>query len=401
MNGQTLTVLLVEDSEVDARLFELALSEVRTTRFVVRHVERLAVALGLLAAEPFDVILSDLGLPDSRGEETFVALHAQAPHVPIIVLSGLDDEELAIRMVHAGAQDYLVKSRLASELLGRAIRYAIERQRIQEELRDKNDQLLADLGMAREFQFAFLPQKYPTLPRGRSPDQSTVRFCHQYRPSGTVGGDFFNFLVLSDTKVGVLVSDVMGHGVRAALVTAMIRGLVEEIKPLAGDPGQFLAEMNRSLVEVLRQTDKTMFATAFYMVLDTADGTLLFASAGHPIPLHLARTRGVVESLSFGRERAGPVLGLFTDSNYVTARLTMTPGDAVIIYTDGLFEALNATGEQYGETRLRDITTQPHDSTAALLEKLVADVQQFAGSQSFEDDVCVVGVELAPQPAAA
>ena len=122
-------VLLIEDSPVDSRLLRLLLSENTSAHFEISHVERLGDGLKRLGTEFFDVVLSDLSLPDSHGFQTFEWLHAQVPDMPIVVLSGLDDETLAIKAVREGAQDYLVKGRLDGHILSRAIFYAIERHR--------------------------------------------------------------------------------------------------------------------------------------------------------------------------------------------------------------------------------------------------------------------------------
>ncbi|HVY71473.1 MAG TPA: PAS domain S-box protein, partial [Verrucomicrobiae bacterium] len=124
----------------------------------------------------------------------------------------------------------------------------------QDELRHKNNQLEADIRMAREIQMALLPQQYPTFRGALGGNPSALRFFHKYHPSGAVGGDFFYVLALSDTAGGVFICDVMGHDVRAALVTAMVRALVEELKPVAHDPGRFLTQLNRDLRAILKQT---------------------------------------------------------------------------------------------------------------------------------------------------
>jgi PAS domain S-box-containing protein len=132
-------VLLIEDSPVDSRLLQLLLSESTTSHFELTHVERLSEGLKRLSEERFDVALSDLTLPDSHGFETFQALHARAPDMPIIVLSGVDDETLAVKAVREGAQDYLVKGRVDGHVLSRAIFYAIERHRTEQALQESEN----------------------------------------------------------------------------------------------------------------------------------------------------------------------------------------------------------------------------------------------------------------------
>lgn len=135
MKNNTIRVLLIEDDLVDAQLLKRTLAKATSVGFVQTHVDRLSEALKLLDSERFEVILLDLSLPDSSGLETFTDLRSQSPDIPIVVLTGLDDETLALEAVQRGAQDYLVKGQGDSSLLVRSIRYAIERHRMQVELR--------------------------------------------------------------------------------------------------------------------------------------------------------------------------------------------------------------------------------------------------------------------------
>src|SRR5881394_490982 len=180
-----LRVLLVEDNPGDARLIQLMLEEGGNGLFEIETVDHLDSALRRLQKGGIGLVLSDLSLPDSHGLETFTKLHAQARQVPIIVLSGLNDTTLAVQAVHEGAQDYLIKGQVDGQLLVRAMRYAIERKRMSEqlaryaeELRSKNAQLEADFNMAREIQEIFLPHQYPTFPQSVAPEESALRFFH-------------------------------------------------------------------------------------------------------------------------------------------------------------------------------------------------------------------------------
>ncbi len=140
--SNTLKVLLVEDSRTYATLVRKTMAKPGADRFAFAHVERLSEAVTTLKGDHVDVVLLDLTLPDSDGLETVVRVHEGAPRVPIVVLTGTDDTTLALKAIHAGAQDYLVKERLDRDLLGRAIRYAIERHRLQVELqRHRQEQL--------------------------------------------------------------------------------------------------------------------------------------------------------------------------------------------------------------------------------------------------------------------
>jgi sigma-B regulation protein RsbU (phosphoserine phosphatase) len=396
-------LLLIEDNPSDARLIEVMLDHASHGLFEIEHVERLSAGLQRLAQGGINVVLSDLSLPDSEGLNTFARIHAQAPEIPIIVLSGLNDTNLALKAVHEGAQDYLIKGEVDGQLLVRAMRYAMERKQMSQqlahyadELRAKNAQLEADFNMAREIQEMFLSQQYPTFPHSAAPEESALHFSHRYLPAAAVGGDFFNIFAITDTTAGIFICDVMGHGMRAALITAIMRGLVEELMPVAADPGKFLTEINRSLNAILRRTREPFLATAFYVVADVVSGELRFSSAGHPSPLHVRREIGKVEPIKFWDSRHGPALGLFDKSVYPTNRCPIAVNDVILLFTDGLYEVDNETNEEYGQERLlAAVRARYKVPTERLLDELLQDVQRFASAKEFEDDVCLVAMEVA------
>jgi len=145
MSNMPIKILLVEDNPGDFRLIREMLSEARNFPFNLKHTDRLSIGLEQLVIEDFDVILSDLSLPDSQGIDTFIKIHSQVPQVPIIMLTGFDDEELAVRAVREGAQDYLIKGRVDGDLLVRAIRYAIERGQAEKALAAEKERLAVTL----------------------------------------------------------------------------------------------------------------------------------------------------------------------------------------------------------------------------------------------------------------
>jgi serine phosphatase RsbU (regulator of sigma subunit) len=396
-------VLLIEDNPGDARLIEMMLAEADSDSFELRHADRLEHGLQELSNGSIDIVLSDLSVPDSHGLETFQRLHARAPHVPIIVLSGLNDTTVALNAVHQGAQDYLIKGEVDGQLLARAMRYAIERKRMSEqlhryaaELREKNAQLESDFNMAREIQQIFLPDQYPTFPHSVSPEDSALKFSQRYIPAAAVGGDFFDILAITDSTAGVFICDVMGHGMRAALITAIMRGLIEELMPVAADAGRFLTEINRSLRAILRRTREPFLATAFYAIADSEAGELRFANAGHPSPFRLQRGTNEVQPLKVYDPRHGPALGLFEKTDYPTCRCSFAPNDLVFLFTDGIYEVTSAEGEEYGQERLLQAVRKRIQMPAEeLFGDLLVEAQKFSGRSDFEDDVCLVGVEAA------
>jgi sigma-B regulation protein RsbU (phosphoserine phosphatase) len=268
-----------------------------------------------------------------------------------------------------------------------------EQKKLADELRERNAQLAADIELAREVQEAFLPQSYPCFPHDAAPAQSAIQFYHRYLPTIALGGDFFDVLPISDTQAGVFICDVMGHGVRAALVTALLRGLVEELRFWATDPGQFLTAVNRGLVQILRQTKMPMFATAFYLVIDISRGEIRYSNAGHPSPLCVRRSAGTVDALDFTDTRPGPALGVFDDSVFPLARRQISAKDAILLFTDGIFEVAG-TKELFGQERfVAAVLQRSHQASPEMVNGLVSDVRQFAGNTEFPDDVCLIAVD--------
>lgn len=272
--------------------------------------------------------------------------------------------------------------------------------RSREELRGKNQMMEENLRVAADIQIAMLPQQYPVFPASAAPEQSAFQFVHRYEPAESVSGDFFSVSALSDTEAGVLICDVTGHGVRAALVTAMIRALAEELKPFAREPGNFLRKLNSDLGSILKNTGTPMLTTAFYAVADCRAGTLRFANAGHPKPLVIRRSTGHVEPLANNSGRSQPALGLFEDPPYATSETVLVPGDFLMLFTDGLYEVLGQNEEIYSQERLvLDVKNLLHQPSGVLFDELITVIRTFALNGEFDDDVCLVGMDYLGIPA--
>lgn len=249
-----------------------------------------------------------------------------------------------------------------------------------------------DVRMARQIQETFLPRSYPVFPRGVPAEASALRFAHRYIPTTTLGGDFFQIVQLDDVKCGILICDVMGHGVRAGLLTALIRGVVAELGERATDPARVLAEINHSLTPVLEQTGQPVFATAFFGVIDTAAASLTYSNAGHPPPLILrAAIDSVIRLVPSDPE---PAAGLIHDFQYSLQETTFAPGDCFLAYTDGILEAANPAGEIFGEERLIAQLVGARDLPGSLVcDRLVRATEAYSARLDFEDDVCIVTIE--------
>jgi sigma-B regulation protein RsbU (phosphoserine phosphatase) len=271
----------------------------------------------------------------------------------------------------------------------RAERYADEMRAIKERLEE-------DLRMAAGLQKTFFPHNYPVFPEGATPENRSVDFRHYVNASGMVSGDFCTIRRLSHTEVGIFQCDVMGHGVRAAFGTALICALVEEVASQERDPAAFLARMNQLLLPILRQEDMFLYATACYVVFNAATGCLQMANAGHPSPLLLKESGHQAQWLKDEAGNArGPALAIDEEASYRSVQQVLEPGDAVIMYTDGLYEVSQADGEEFGKERLQEAA---HNLCGGSLESIISGLvgagRLFAGDEDFDDDVCLVGFKF-------
>lgn len=261
------------------------------------------------------------------------------------------------------------------------------------ELGRRNREMEEDLRMAREVQVALLPREFPDC---RGAGGRMLRFAQVFQPAGGVSGDFFDVLTLPGSAAGLLMCDVMGHGVRSALVTAMVRTAVEELQPDADEPGVFLTRLNLNLTRLLRRAGNLIFVTATYVVVDPGAGRLRLAHAGHPAPLHYRAREGVTAPVAETRRIGGPALGLLDEHEYEVAEITLQPGDRIVLLTDGIEEAADAAGKEFGTEGLcRELTAAAGEPLAGALDRLVRAAQAHAGTGGFGDDVCLLACELA------
>src|SRR5215203_1810729 len=242
----------------------------------------------------------------------------------------------------------------------------IERERIEHELR-----------VARSIQQASLPKEVPTL-------ESWV-ISPRYQPAREVGGDFYDFHLLSEGRLGVVVGDATGKGVPAALVMSTTCGMLQ-LAARALDspfPGEVLAQVNETLVARIPQN---MFVTCFYAILDPKSASLRYANAGHDLP-YLRRSDGDVEEL---RARGMP-LGLMPGMSYEEQGSSLSEGEGVLFYSDGLVEAHDPEGQMFSFPRLRALVSELGVEERALVDFLMEELERFTGEGwEQEDDITLL-----------
>lgn len=283
-------------------------------------------------------------------------------------------------------------------MTSRVLRYQRE---LESEVAAKTSVIREDLELAREFQQALLPATYPVTSTAAENDPLRLQFAHFYQPAATVGGDFFDIIELGGHRTGVLIADVMGHGARSALVTAILRALVRHHSREAASPGAFLTEINRHLREVVERSGQTLFVTAFLLVLDTQSCTASWAVAGHPPPLRARRGTGKLPKPLWDEPPRQPALALIPDAVFETRECPLRSGDVFLLYTDGAVEAENAGGSPFGQDRLIASFDEALDGPmAAMPAKIVCEVAAWQKRRHYDDDVCLVAIEAVTSPQA-
>lgn len=262
-----------------------------------------------------------------------------------------------------------------------------------------SDEFRQDQALAGEFQQAFFSRTYPQVPAVHAPGRLRLEFAHSYQPAMAVGGDFFNIEAVGPDTAGIFIADVMGHGTRSALITAILRTLLNELQPQGRHAAHFMRQINQRFCSMLRGLPFTFFASATYFVADTTARIATFSSAGHPMPFFLHRIVGRISRLEQPKPR-GAALGIFPDDAYGGGTARLQDGDGLIFFTDGAYEAMNAAGEEFGLARLEEvIQSNIYKSGAEILAALRASIAQFIGTAPLNDDICLVSVDVTTKAA--
>ncbi|RAU20377.1 serine/threonine protein phosphatase [Paramagnetospirillum kuznetsovii] len=357
MIQQRLRVLLIEDNPGDAHMVKTVLKEVKTPGFIVMHESTLTEAIERLkVSAAFDVLLLDLGLPDSHSSETLGRLQEAITPLPIVIMTGNDDPLAAEHAIEAGAQDYVIKGELDGRSLSRTLLYAIyrfrsdkERLALAEMLAVEYDRMAEELSTARNMQFHLLPS-VARLDRIRSTYGLSVDGF--FKPSSDIGGDLWGCLEGEDGRLVVYALDFSGHGVGAALNVFRLHTLISELKEQIANPAATLQQLNSTLRELL---PRGQYATIVLAVIDTVAGTMTWSGAGAPRPI-LFDPSGNTQWV----DTSGPPLGLQASAKYFNRQIAFPPGCCLFIYSDAMTEAVIADGEMFEDERLLDLVRRHH-----------------------------------------
>ena len=367
-------VLLVEDDPGDAARVRALLQEARTPSFTVAVAPTAQDALDELGVRPYDVVLLALSRAAVQSGEGFDAIRHLDRTAPVVVLGALDDEEIAVKAVKRGAQDYLVKDRLIAELLVRSLRYAQERHRL---LAEQNRRLEYELKIAAFVQQSFLPGVLPA-----TPGHDIGAYLHA---SGQVGGDFYDLIELPHDRVALAVGDASGKGIPGAILMAETQGILRAEAAACATPIELVQTLNRAL---LHEKSQDRFVTLFYGVLTLPTGQFNFVNAGHPRALLLD---GDAESALVS---TGPPLRLFPEPTWEEQTITLDAGALLVIYSDGVTEAQNTADRFFDVEGVRAAMAEHRDSPAPELARHICHAaERFErGNPDPGDDKTVVVV---------
>jgi phosphoserine phosphatase RsbU/P len=375
------TVLVVDDAPANIQIVNSILKDIYKIRIATNG----SKALELVKVTPLpDLILLDVVMPEMDGYEvcTRLKLDPETRDIPVIFLTGQTEVEDETKGFDVGAVDYIhkpfspavVKARVQTHLALRGIRQQLAQQLLT---------IQKELETARQIQLSILPSTVPKI--------AGLDIAARYVPMTSVAGDFYDFIVVDEEHIGVLVADVSGHGMPAALIASMIKIAFSSQVSHAADPALVLLGLNEALCGKFEHH----FVTAAYVFIDVQNRTLTYAGAGHP-PLLLWGPEGVRSV-----EENGLFLGKFSFATYTSTKLPLTPGDRILLYTDGIPETTNPAGEEFGADGFRQFLENEHSTTSAtqFADQLLEELSRWSARESsddLDDDMTIVAIHLAP-----
>jgi serine phosphatase RsbU (regulator of sigma subunit) len=373
-------LLLVDDDADNVQAVHAILKD----GYKIRVAMNGAKALDLAKVEPVpDLILLDVMMPDMDGYEVCRRLKADQTtrDIPVIFLTGKIEvadeaggfEVGAVDYIHKPFSPVIVKARVRTQLMLREAHETVARQLMA---------INSDLEMARQIQLAILPRETPKI--------QGLDIAARYIPMSSVAGDFYDFIVVDERHVGILIADVSGHGLPSALIASMLQSAFAAQSAHASDPARVLAGLN----QVLSGKFQWHFVTAAYLFVNLEESTVNYAGAAHP-PLLLWRKKSgsATEVLENGL-----LLGLFPDSTYSAITLPLEGGDRIVLFTDGIVEARNPSKEVFGMDRLKRFVEENHALSAerfgdALLDA-VGHWSEQARGEGQSDDITLVAIHF-------
>ena len=339
-------------------------------------------ALAIMEEQAFDIIITDLILPDLDGMEILRQTKEKYPNTVVIMITGYGSEEKAVEAMKSGADDYFPKPFDPDEMLIK-MRKALDNQRMKEENQLFHKHLEMELEVARKIQQTLLTQKIPEIP---GLDISTFN-----QPAKHVGGDYIDLIELSSGDLGIAIGDVSGKGMPAALLMANVQASLRRYSETLYSPGEIITRINNSLCPICQYIEEHRFITLFYGVLEPKSGILTFSNAGHNYPIVFRRNFGICEEM----ESTGLPCGIMEDFIYEESQIKLNPDDIALFYTDGVTEASNIEEALFGEERLKDLLIKKHQSdSSSLLMDIYHELENFIVDAPQFDDITIIVLKM-------
>jgi phosphoserine phosphatase RsbU/P len=381
------TLLVVDDSEDNRYTLTRRLAREGFTSVVTAADGR--QALDLLQERRFDLVLLDIMMPELNGYEVLERIKAdkRLRHIPVIMISAVDQIESVIRCIELGAEDYLPKP-FNPTLLRARVGASLEKKRLRDEVIAHLGRIERELESAREIQLSMVPTNFPA-PTEAAP----VELYATLQPALQVGGDLYDFFWRDAQTLCFVVADVSDKGAPAALFMARAKTLIRLVAtllrtPTGGAPGpdEIITRVNE---ELCRDNPHSMFVTLFFGMLDPASGELRFCNAGHTVP-YLVSPGGTLVPLEGAR--AKPV-GIRPTLSYQSTTSKLAPGDYLFLFTDGITESMDGGGVFFSEQRLEGtLESLAGQTPRAIVETVIAKVREFAGAAPQSDDIAAMAL---------
>ncbi len=370
-------ILVVDDIKVNVDLLRMRLGK---EGYEVSCAYNGLEALELVKKQKPDMIISDVIMPELDGFELCRKIKNNdiTRNIPVVLITSLSSTEDKVNGLEAGCDDFLSKPINDIELTAR-VRSLLRLKDYTDELAVKNIAFQKEIRLASKVQEKILPSDVP--------DTKGFDIDFRYIPCFMVGGDFYYFMPFSEKKLGVFVADVVGHGMQAALITMILKTLLDNFIEQNKTPSELLSEMNLQLINILG--GKFTYVTAVYTILDLEENKIIYASAGHPAG-YLCRN-GNVDFL----KTKGYVMGLFENAVFETKEQDLKPGDQILLYTDGAFEAEDSSFQIFGDEKLLAVFKDNCEkSSKEINEKIIQELKDFIGDNEFSDDVNLIAIKI-------
>jgi len=332
------------------------------------------------------LILSDINMPEMDGLTLLTKVkELKNPSLKTIIVSAYGDMENIRTAMNRGAFDFVTKP-INFDDLEVTIEKTLDEIKIYRKSMKEHDQLVAiqqDLSVAREIQQSILPKEFPAFPQRKDFD-----IFASMDAAKSVGGDFYDFFMIDDNKLGFVIADVSGKGVPAAIFMAVSRTLIRSTA-LKGIPPEDCMQYSNELLA--KESVNSMFVTVFYGILNLKTGELQYSNAGHNPP-YILQKDGSVKTV----EGTGDiVLGVMENMDYHSKSVKLNPGDTIFTFTDGITEAMDVDFNEYTDEKLIQLLkTQSGNSPKEMINNVVEDVKIFTKGAEQSDDITTLALKF-------